>query len=115
MPKNMRIRVDQGELMPVRPDVVNRDDVGPGGTLGLWDGFGKLVIEVSGRRVMILQVREDSAGETVLRALADPDMPAVSFDGIDGCYTDVNLERARLIDGSTTSKDRGWIADEERR
>lgn len=115
--KSMRIRVNQGEMMPIKPDVVQRSDVGPGGTRGLWDGFGTLTIRVGDRDVLLVRLQENDRGEAVLRAATAPGIATadarMQIGGSTVFAIDANLERAGLIAPDATSRDRGWIAPAE--
>lgn len=111
MTKSMKIMADQGQLFPLVHDVVQRSDVGPGGALGLWDGFGKLMITVEDKLVMVLQVRENGSGEAVVRATVPDDVPSVATNARAGDFVEANLERAHLVGTDETSRHRGWAID----
>lgn len=65
--KTYTIEVDRGE-MPGMTDTseVAAKDIGPGGALGLWDGFGRLVVRVDGAAAVILHVHRNNDGAPVL-------------------------------------------------
>lgn len=70
--KTISVEISKGEMFSLEPpEQVALDDIGPGGALGLWDGFGRATVRVDGRDVMILHLHRNEYGGIVLEATGE--------------------------------------------